>query len=430
MLLERQLRQFSVGQRIVAIAMLLLLPMVVLSAVSAIILNDQETAFRDSVEESIHTLLPLTTLEHYLQRALVDELEAQSNESIPDFGGLTDNIDNTFSNIESSDHRGDLPEHTVLSAQQAWRKARPSIKRLIEQVRSLHPRDGRAADNLDRQELQQSIREIGQARRELALLVQARYMRAVAARHSQLRWLMWSWIITLSAAALLLAAFLHSLLRPIREIGQAAQSLGAGKMGIRLPVTGNDELTALGERFNAMAEQWEASRQTLLTEAAEDPLTGMLNRRGILASLEAELDTHTHRQQPLSIFMVDLNRFKAINDQFGHSAGDRALQWVAAKMRESLRDTDRAGRYGGDEFLIILPDADKTQARQIAQRMMQSIDHAAGREPAYPTVSIGIANAPEDGRDIATLIEVADAALYGAKSRRRHGGIQGDPATD
>ena len=80
---EHHVRQLSVGQRVAVIIALLLLPMAVLSIVSAAVLNDQEMAFRESVEESIHTLLPLTTLEHYLQRALVDELEAQSNEPVP-----------------------------------------------------------------------------------------------------------------------------------------------------------------------------------------------------------------------------------------------------------------------------------------------------------------------------------------------------------
>lgn len=420
MLLERQLRQFSVGQRIAAIVMLLLLPMAVLSMVSALVLNNQEVAFRDSVEESIHTLLPLTTLEHYLQRAMVDELEAQSDESTPDFAGLTNNIDNTFSSVQSSGVRGDLPEDTVRSAQQAWRKAKPSIERLVEQVRSLHPKDNGAADRMTQQELQRAIHDVGQARLELTRVVQTRYMRAVAARHAQMRWLLWSWIITLLIAALLLVAFLNSLLRPLREIGQAAKNLGSGNIGIRLPVTGNDELTVLGKRFNEMAVQWEASQRTLLTEAVEDPLTGVLNRRGILDAMAAELATHALHNKPLSIFMVDLDRFKAINDQYGHSAGDRALRKIAEKMQESLRDNDRVGRYGGDEFLIILPDADKTQARQIADRMMQSIDDTASHEVACPTVSLGIASAPEDSWDSTALINVADAALYKAKKKRRH----------
>jgi len=416
---EQHLRQLSVGQRMAVIIALLLLPMAVLSVASAMVLNDQEMAFRESVEESIHTLLPLTTLEHYLQRALVDELEAQSNESVPNFAALTDNIDRSFASIETSLQGPDLPESMVTSAQQAWREARPSVQRLIEQVRSLHPRGNTDAAAMTRQELQLAIQDIDQARQSLARAVEARYTRTVAARRSQLMWLVWSWVITLSVAAIFLGMFLHSLLSPIKALGRAARSLGAGATGVRTPVIGNDELSVLAERFNEMAAHWETSRQTLLVEAVEDPLTGVLNRRGILASLEAELGVHVRHQQPLSIFMMDLDRFKAINDHSGHAAGDRALIWVASEMREMLRDNDHLGRYGGDEFLAILPGTSKEQAQSIAQRMTEAIREAATKGAAYPSVSIGVASMPDDGNDAVTLIEVADTALYGAKDRRR-----------
>ena len=164
MVWEQHLRQLSVGQRIAVMIALLLLPMAVLSVVSAMVLNDQEMAFRESVQESIHTLLPLTTLEHYLQRALIDELEAQSNESVPNFAALTDNIDQSFASIETSAQGPDLPESMVTSAQQAWREARPSVGRLIEQVRSLHPAGNTDAALMTRQELQLAIQDIDQAR--------------------------------------------------------------------------------------------------------------------------------------------------------------------------------------------------------------------------------------------------------------------------
>lgn len=421
MILERQLRKLSVGRRMGVILILLLLPLAALSMASVVVLNRQEIAFRDAVEESIHTLLPLTTLEHYLESALVDELEAQTRETVPDFATLTDSIDKSFANIESSGYATDLPEATVVSAQQAWRDARPSVQLLVGHVQSLHPKQDAAAETRTREDLQLAIRDISQARQQLSRAVEARYARAVATRHEQLNWLVASWVITLSFAALMIGAFLHSLLGPIKILGKAARGLAAGDVGVRSPVIGNDELTTLAECFNEMAAYWETSRQTLMTEAAQDPLTGALNRRGILALLAAELGKHAHRQQPVSIFMVDLDRFKSINDRFGHSAGDRALIWVVSKMHEMLRENDRLGRYGGDEFMIILPGASKQQAQHIAHRMAASIGEAAAREAACPAISIGAASAPDDGRDAASLIEAADRALYDSKERRRAG---------
>lgn len=418
MSMENKLRRLSVGQRIAAVIALLLLPMGVLSLASVLVLNEQEATFRESVEESIHTLMPLTTLEHYLQRALVDELKAQSNESVPNFAALTENIDRSFASIEGTVYDPDLREDMVTAAHQAWREARPAVQELIEQVRTLRVADSRADGAQTRDDLQRAIQDVGIARQHLSRAIQARYMQGVAARHSQLMWLMWSWIVTLAASAVLITALLYSLLRPIRVLGHAARRMGKGDTGVRVPVTGSDELSTLAECFNDMAAHWESTREVLLAEASEDPLTRTLNRRGILAALDAALASQASAPQPVSILVLDLDHFKHINDQFGHAAGDRALTWSAVQMRRMLREDDQLGRYGGDEFLIILPGTDKPQAQQIARRMAATIAEAAAREAIYPAVSIGAACAPDDGEVAEMLIKAADAALYEVKRGR------------
>jgi diguanylate cyclase (GGDEF)-like protein len=417
---EQRLRHLSVARRLALFLLLVLLPLVALSVVSVAVLNEQEAAFSESVEESVTTLLPLSTLEHYLQRALVDELEEQTGQSSPNFAALSDTIDKTFAGIESVD-RGSGIASEVDEARQAWVSARPSVRRLIEQVRRLPKGQSpeAAADARAQTELQVAIDDVAKARRQLTAVVKGRYLRAIAERHRQLRWLVAGWALTLLAAGLLVTVFVRSLLRPIHELGRAARSMGEGVPGVRAPVAGGDELTALAERFNEMAAYWEASRQSLLTEAAQDPLTGVLNRRGVLAALETDLAAHAREQAPLCLFMVDLDRFKAINDQFGHSAGDRALVWVVARLREMLRDDDRLGRYGGDEFLAVLPRTTLAQAQDIARRIEASLNEAASRESGRPGASIGIGAAPDHGWDAASLIEAADRMLYARKGQRR-----------
>ncbi len=417
MLLEKRLRQLSVGQRGAAVIALLLLPMAALSLTSVLVVNEQEITFRESVEESIHTLMPLTTLEHYLQRALVDEFKAQSHESVPNFAALTENIDKSFASIEGSNHNLDLQDNLVTAAHAAWRNARPSVRELIEQVRTLRPTDNHANQMQTRADLQLAIQDISTARQHLARAIEARYTQAVTDRYTQLKELIWSWIIILTASGVLIILLLRSLLRPIHALGHAARNMGTTP-GVRVPIIGNDELTALAERFNEMASHWDATHKTLLAEAIEDPLTGALNRRGILAALDTALVDHTRAQQPLSILLLDLDHFKHINDHFGHAAGDRALVWVAGEMHDMLREDDRLGRYGGDEFLIVLPDTDKQQAAQIAQRMATVISEAAATEAAYPAISIGIACSPDDGKGAEALIKVADTALYEVKRSR------------
>lgn len=117
MFMERTLRRFTVGRRIGLIIVLLLVPLATLSLVSMAVLNRQEIAFRDSVEESLHALLPLTTLEQLLERAMVDELEAQSHESVPDFASLTQNIDRSFATVEMAASGSDVPMDRLTAAQ-------------------------------------------------------------------------------------------------------------------------------------------------------------------------------------------------------------------------------------------------------------------------------------------------------------------------
>jgi diguanylate cyclase (GGDEF)-like protein len=417
---EALLRRLSVRQRMTAIIALLLLPLAVLSAVSMMVLNEQEMAFRDSVEESVHGLLPLTTLEHYLQQALVDELLAESHDSVPDFAGLTQSVDNSFSSIQLGTNGKDVPKQVIDDAQKAWVQARPSIRRLVEHVHAQHV-SGATASASTRTELERAIQDVSNARASLSGVLKARYEHAAAQRTRQLHWLMWSWLITLAAAGVLIVIFLRSLLRPLQALTQAARHIEEGQSGVRVDVDGRDELAVLAECFNRMTANWEATQGHLQTEVIKDPLTGVLNRRGILSQLDAELDLHRLRQQPLSVLAMDLDRFKFIDDHYGHSTGDRALTWVATTMRGLLREHDHLGRHGGDEFIAVLPNTSHAVALEIAARISQLVREGAAREAAYPEVTIGVATAPEDGDLAASLLEAADARLYTQKKHRHTG---------
>ncbi len=415
--LEVLLRRLSVRQRMMTVIAVLLLPLAVLSAVSIMVLNEQEMAFRDSVEESVHGLIPLTTLEYYLQQALVDELLAESNDSVPGFAALTQNIDNSFSSIGVGMDSKDMPADILEDAQKSWLQARPSVRRLVQQVHTQHVSD--AATNLHtRMELEQATRDISNARVSLSDVLRVRYEKAVAQRKTQLHWLVWSWVLTLTAAALLAMVFLRSLLRPLRALTQAARRINEGHEGVRVEVGGRDELAVLADCFNRMTANWESTQAGLKTEAIKDPLTGLLNRRGILSQLDTELERHRLSAQPLSVLAMDLDRFKLINDHYGHSMGDRALAWVAETLRGILRENDHLGRHGGDEFIAVLPLTSHAKALEIAQRIGAVIREAAARVAVYPEITIGVATMPEDGDEAKSLLEVADSRLYAQKHRR------------
>jgi len=146
-----------------------------------------------------------------------------------------------------------------------------------------------------------------------------------------------------------------------------------------------------------------------------DPLTNLYNRRHLFARLEGEL-ARVRRGRPLALVMVDLDGFKKVNDSQGHLRGDVLLKEIATSVAATTRTTDVAGRYGGDEFVVILPDTDAEQAVAVAERVAQSVRDAALRfDAARPvTASIGIAVA-EPSDTVAALLRRADENAYRAK---------------
>jgi diguanylate cyclase (GGDEF)-like protein len=150
----------------------------------------------------------------------------------------------------------------------------------------------------------------------------------------------------------------------------------------------------------------------LETQAVTDPLTGIHNRRFVIASLQEALARCARHHEPLSVVMFDMDRFKAVNDTLGHLAGDRLLRDVAASLQRATRQSDVLGRYGGDEFLLVA-FADGAAARDLAERARAEVVRATGY-----TVTAGVGAYPADGTTAAALIAAADAALGDSKRRR------------
>ena len=169
------------------------------------------------------------------------------------------------------------------------------------------------------------------------------------------------------------------------------------------------------ERNQALA----AANARLETLASTDPLTGLLNHRAFYARLDEEIARADRSGRPLALLLVDLDDFRAINNTHGHQAGDRALVAIAAALRGSLRAGDSAGRYGGDEFVALLPEADLGEALAVAERARAAITTialAAGDATIHATTSLGVAALPRHARDRDALIAAADQAAYAAKN--------------
>jgi len=162
------------------------------------------------------------------------------------------------------------------------------------------------------------------------------------------------------------------------------------------------------------------SRIKLLSET--DELTETYNRRALLAILERMLNLSNRYGHSLGILMIDADSLKDINDKMGHEAGNRLLKLTVKAIQDQLRDTDVLARYGGDEFVVLLPETSSKDCFEVAERIRRAaeITFTNRRQEAITTVSIGIACFPEHGKEIDVLLEKADQAMYLSKNKGKN----------
>jgi diguanylate cyclase (GGDEF)-like protein len=177
-----------------------------------------------------------------------------------------------------------------------------------------------------------------------------------------------------------------------------------------------------GERILNLQEKLVHAHDVMQHQASHDHLTGLWNRRMILQQLDREVQRSARDRSALAVIIADIDHFKRINDTYGHAAGDTVLQQVAGRLRSVVRDCEYLSRYGGEEFLIVLPGCTAEHAMSVAERARASIaadPMVVGGQPVSLRISLGVATTVEAGVDLAALIATADAALYQAKAGGR-----------
>jgi diguanylate cyclase (GGDEF)-like protein len=183
------------------------------------------------------------------------------------------------------------------------------------------------------------------------------------------------------------------------------------------------------EKFVILAQQFAFALeriklyQEVEKTAVTDSLTGVHTRRSLLGRLEEEILRSESKKSTLSFLMIDVDYFKRFNDKYGHLAGDQVLRSVSSLIKENIREIDFAGRYGGEEFSVVLPDTDSEGALYVAQRIRKAIEESsieAYDATVRVTVSIGIASFPLDGKSSMEIVDKSDWALYRSKKRGRN----------
>ena len=230
---------------------------------------------------------------------------------------------------------------------------------------------------------------------------------------------------------------IHRIVSPLDGLAGVMLRFSRGELDVRSSVRRRDEIGRLALAFNRMADQHQhthdrivqlnaelekrvAQRTQQLRElASREPLTGLYNRRYFNEMLERRFSETTRYETDLSCIMIDLDGFKAVNDVFGHHIGDELLVLTARTITDQLRSADVAARFGGDEFILLLPQTDADRARVLGERIVEQFTRSAAER--FPKVdismSMGIASLPSlDIRDAESLIRTADHAMYDAKA--------------
>jgi diguanylate cyclase (GGDEF)-like protein len=223
-------------------------------------------------------------------------------------------------------------------------------------------------------------------------------------------------VVGVSLAAAVTRAYVRSRIEPLVRV---AERLAAGEKDVLIP-TRHD---GLGRRLAAAVTTLGASMAEAQSEATTDRLTGIPNRPAIIGSLFTEVERSVRYRRPLSVAFADIDHFKTINDTYGHEAGDAVLQGVAASLRRNLRLSDRVGRYGGEEFMVLLPETGVEDAAVLADKLRLIV---AGERHVLPdgsevgvTISLGVTGGAGDRLSVDALVREADAAMYSAKALGR-----------
>jgi diguanylate cyclase (GGDEF)-like protein len=232
----------------------------------------------------------------------------------------------------------------------------------------------------------------------------------------------------LSAAALVALvvgsiAIARGITQPMQRLAEAARRIQEGDYARHVDVEQKDEIGSLAVSFNHMLDGIKSREKEILRLAYDDGLTGLPNRAMFSVKLEQAVKEARRTKQTFAVMLLDMDRFKTINDTLGHPVGDQVLREVGLRVSVALRESDVVARLGGDEFAVLLTTGDAERADAAAAKILKALEAPLAIDGQSMDIgaSIGIARYPEHGEDAAGLIRAADVAMYAAK--RHQGGF-------
>jgi diguanylate cyclase (GGDEF)-like protein len=407
----------------------MLLPLVGLAAIALFSYQSVTSALDDVVAEATEELAMVQRLELLIQRAMIVHhdaiaLDLAGPAARERLNEAHQRVEKVFDDLRRGSFA--LPEERALIqvAREEWQQGRQLSDALfatprpspdhtfVREIERAHAHHNRALEKLDQ------VHTLGQQE------MNAQLAYALSLRRKTRLGAGLVFAVGLGIAVTVGTALARSVLTPLGGLERSAERFGAGDLSSRVQPIGHDELAQLAGTFNTMADKLAQSQALLRELSTRDSLTGLLNYREFHRQLMEEAERSRRYGRPFSLLMLDIDHFKAINDTYGHLAGDKALRGLAALIRAEVRPTDIVARYGGEEFVLVLPEtagpgaltlAERLRARVAGHALAVTADHTISM-----TVSIGLASYPDETDSVQKLVSTADRALYAAKAGGRN----------
>lgn len=420
----QHLLQIPIRKRFLMGMLLMLLPIIILAATAIYSVDRSAGSLEKVVEKSTEEVLPIIRLQRMVLLAAMppnDYLINADRSNYEEFRNISREIDSLFEEI--CNFRTESHE-LMTKARDEWESA----KKISESILAL---PDPLADTNGKQEMLILDLTIERVVNILDGIVDPSYKQmGQQLKFSQkIKWNVYFTIVAVFGAGLLVAittgmALAFSIIYPVRILQYGANQLGEGKLSYRISLKSKDELGQLASSFNAMAEKIEVSTSMLHELATHDGLTGLFNNREFYRRLRDEINRYKRFYHSFSMLLMDIDYFKSVNDNYGHQTGDTVLGIIASIIKESIRETDFAARYGGDEFAVILCDTSEEGALNLAERIRTKIETTPiklkDERSINLTVSIGMASFSELIGSEEKFINIADRALYAAKETGRN----------
>ena len=334
------------------------------------------------------------------------------------------NIEAGFENLLSAAKGHDVVERDVLLGRNDWRKVTelsdavlsgPTLKGQIEFGKGIEAFTA-GTDQLGHSlgNVFEDVRAETEQMHSLALTNVTNYERLAIT----------GFLISIFLAILGVALINRSLVASLDRLAIGALRVAAGEREHQIKVKIPVELVSVAQAFNQMTNQILEQEKALEDAARTDGLTGLFNRREMDRLLLEEIQRGERFENRVSLIIGDIDHFKRFNDTHGHQAGDEALRVVAKTLKEGLREVDRVCRFGGEEFVVILPKCNAEDARIAAERIRQKVEmlniHLENGQVTQATISLGTATYPDNATTPEKLLKEADAALYESKEQGRN----------